>query len=120
MPAQLFCGRTTLHVDAKADAQESLKLLRQFLRLLEPGSAVCCDQVKSLERLFVQVWRFRLNHLDSHDTERPDVDLGAVLFLLHDLGCHPVWCTDHGGTLGALLGKLSAEAEISDLDIAAR
>lgn len=120
VPAQLFCGRTALDVNAEAHTQERLQLLGQLLRLLKSGSAVCCNKVQSLERFFVQVWWLGLDHLDRHDTKGPDVDLRAVLLLLDDFGCHPVWCTDHGGTLRALLGELGAETEISNLDVAAR
>lgn len=120
VPAKLFRGRTALDVDAQAHAQERLQLLGQLLGLLKSGSAVGCDQVESLEGLFVQVWWLGLDHFDCHDAEGPDVDLGAVLLLLDDFGCHPVRRTDHGGTLRALLGELGAETEISDLNVAAR
>ena len=119
VPAKLFRGCTALHVDAQAHTQERLQLLGQLLGLLKPGRAVRCDQVESLEGLFVQVWWLRLDHFDRHNAEGPDIDLRAILLLLDDFGCHPVWRTDHGSTLRALLGELGAETEISNLDVAA-
>lgn len=119
VPAQLLRRRAALDVHAKTHAEESLQLLRQLLRLLQPGRAVRGDQVEGLQGLFVEVGGLGLDHLDGHDAEGPDVDLGAVLLLLDDLGRHPVGRTDHGGALGALLGELGAEAEVCDLDVAA-
>lgn len=119
MPAQLLRRRSTLNVDAQANTQESLELLTQLLRLLQPRRAVRRNQIKRLERLLVQIRRFGLDHFDGHDAERPDVDFGAVFFLLDDFGGHPVGSADHGGAFGALLGEFGAEAEVGDFDVAA-
>lgn len=120
MPAQLLGRGTALDIDAQADAQKALEFLAQLLRLLEPGRAVGGDEVQRLERLLVQVRRLRLNHLNRHDAERPNVDFAAVFLLLDHLGRHPVRCADHGCAFGALFRQLGAEAEIGDFDIAAR
>ena len=113
MADKLICRSPALDIHAQTDAQERLQLLGQLFRLLEAGRAVRSDQVKCLERFFVQVWRFGLDHLDCHDAERPDVDLAAVFFLLDDFGRHPVGCADHGCALVALFSELGAEAKIS-------
>lgn len=115
---QLVGGSTAANVHTKTNAQEGFQLLAQLLRLLQTGGAVGGDQVESLERLLVQIWRLGLDHLDSHDTQRPAVDLGSVLLLLDNLWRHPVGRADHGGTLALRLGQLSAEAKVGDLDVA--
>jgi len=101
-----------LYVDAKADRQEGLELFRELVWLLETRSAIGRNEIQSLERLLIQVRWFRLDHLNGHDTQRPDIDLVAVLFLLDDFRGHPVWSSDHSRTLAALLGKLRTETEV--------
>jgi hypothetical protein len=105
------CG-SRFDVHAQADAKECLEFLGQLLWLLETWGTMSGDQVESLEWLLIEVRWLRFNHFNGHDTERPDVDLAAILFLLDDLRCHPVWCADHGGALVALFGELSAKTEI--------
>lgn len=68
------------------------------------------------ERILVQVWRLTLNHLDGHDTETPNVDLGTVLFARDDLGSHPVRGSDHGRSLCGGLAQLSAKTKVGELD----
>jgi hypothetical protein len=115
---QLVGCSTAADVHAKTNTQEGLELLAQLLGLLQTGCTVGGNQVQGLEGLLVEVWGLGLDHLNSHDTQRPAVDLGSVLLLLDHLGRHPVGCTDHGGTLALRLGQLSTEAEIGDLDVA--
>jgi hypothetical protein len=117
---KLLGSGTGLDVDAQADAQEALKFLAKGFGLLQTWCTVGGDQVQSLQRLLVKVWRLGLDHLDGHDTQRPDVDLAAILFLLDNFRSHPVRSTDHCGTLAALLSQLGAETKVSDLDIASR
>lgn len=117
---QLVGRGTALDVGTETDGEEGLEVLAERLWLLERGRAVGGNQIERLERLFVEVRRLVLDHLDGHDAETPDVDLGAVLFLLDDLGRHPVGRADHGGALVALLGQFGAEAEVGDFDGAAR
>lgn len=112
MIQQLLRRRATLDIHAQTHRQERLELFTQTLGLLEARRAVGGDQIQGLEGLLVEVGRFRLNHFDGHDAERPDVDFRAVLLLLDDLGGHPVGGADHGGALGLGLGELGAEAEI--------
>jgi hypothetical protein len=114
---QLVCRRTALDVDTQTHRQESLELLAQLVGLLEAGRSVGGNQVQRLQGLLVQVGGLRLDHFNSHDTQRPDVDLGAVLLLLDDFGSHPVGRADHGGTLRLGLSELGTEAEISNLDV---
>lgn len=113
MVHELVRRGSALHIHAQTNTQESLELLRQLLRLLQSWRAMRGDEVQRLERLFVEVRRLALDHLDGHDAQRPYVDLRAVLLLLNDFRSHPVGCADHGGSLGALLGEFGAEAEVS-------
>lgn len=120
MPGQFLGGSTTLDIDTETDTEESLELLAQLLRLLQARCTIGGDKVESLQRLFVEVRWLALDHLDGHDTQRPNIDLGTILFLLDDFRRHPVGCTDHGGTFGAIVGQLGTETEIGNLDVAAR
>ena len=101
------------HIHAQTHAQERLKLLAEFLGLLETWGSVRGDEVKRLERFFVQVRWLGLDHLDCHDTEGPDINDGPVFLLFDDFWSHPVWSADHGGTLALGFGELGTEAEIS-------
>ncbi len=107
-------------VDTKADGQEGLEVLAEALWVLQAWSSVGGDQVECLEWLLVKVWRLGLNHLNSHDTQGPNVDLWSILLLLDNLRSHPVRCTDHGGTLGFRLGELGTETEVGNLDMSTR
>jgi len=117
---KLLGSGTRLDINAQADAQEALEFLAKGLGLLQTWCTVGGDQVQSLQRLLVKVWRLRLDHLDGHDTEGPDVDLAAILLLLDDFRGHPVGSSDHGSTLAALLSQLGTETEVGDLDISSR
>ena len=116
---QLVRRGAALDLDAQAHGQERLEFLADLLGLLQPRRSVRSDEVESLERLLVEVWRLRLDHLDGHDAQGPDVDLRAVLLLLDDFGRHPIWRSDHGGALRLGIRELSAEAEISWLGVSA-
>ncbi len=110
---QKLIGRSSaLDIYAQTHAQEALQFPRERIRLLQCWSAVRRDEVEGFERLLVEVWRLVLDHLDGHDAERPDVDLGTILLLLDDLGSHPVRRADHRRTLRLLVRKLGAETEI--------
>lgn len=109
---ELIRRRTALDIHAETHRQESFQLLTELLGFLQPGSTVGGDEVEGLERLLVQVRRLRLDQLNGHDTERPDIDLGAVLLLLDNLGSHPVGRADHGGAFGLGFGQLGAETKI--------
>ena len=110
---QLARVGSTSDVDAETHAQETLELLTQRLWFLQRRRAIGCNQVQRLERFFVQIRRLVFNHLDRHDTERPNIDFGTVFLLLDDLGRHPVGCTHHSCSLRLLIGELGAETEIS-------
>ena len=112
MANKLISRRPTLNIHAKTHAQERLELLGQLLWLLEARGAVGSDEVQGLKGLLVEVGRLRLDHLDGHDAEGPDVDFAAVFLLLDDFGGHPVGGADHGGALVALLGQLGAETKV--------
>lgn len=109
---QLAGARSRLDVHTQADGEEGLELLGELVWLLEAGCTVGGDEIESLERLLVKVWRFRLNHFNRHNTQRPNIYLVAVLLLLNNLGRHPVRCSHHGRTLVARLGQLGAETKI--------
>lgn len=117
---KLLGSGTRLDINAQANAQEALEFLAKGFRLLQTRGTIGSNQVQSLQRLLVKVWRLGLDHLNGHDTQGPDVNLAAILLLLDNFGSHPVRCTNHGGTLAALLGQLGAETKVGDLDIASR
>ena len=100
MLEQLVCCSAALDIDAEADAEEGFELPAEFIRVLEARGAIGGDQEKSFERLLVQIRGFGFDHLDGHDSKRPDVDLGTVFFLFDNLGSHPVGSADHGGAFG--------------------
>jgi hypothetical protein len=117
---ELLGSGTRLDINAQADAQEALEFLAKGLRLLKTWCTVGGDQVQCLQGFLVKVWGLGLDHLDSHDTQGPDIDLAAVLLLLDDFRSHPVGSSNHGGTLAALLSQLGTEAKVGNLDIASR
>lgn len=53
MLQQLVRGSSATNVDAETDRQESLQLLAELLGLLQTGCAICCDEVKCLQRLLI-------------------------------------------------------------------
>lgn len=118
MSEKLVGRSTATDVNAETDTQEGLEFLAQLLGLLQAGGAIGGNKVQRFQGLLVQVRRLGLDHLNSHDTQRPTVNLGTVLLLLDNLGCHPVRGTHHGGTLALGLGKLGTKAKVSDFDVA--
>lgn len=107
----LGCGPHA-DVNRKALTEKDLQLSAQAIRILESGSAVGGNEEERFQRLFVEVWRFRFDHFNGHDAERPHVHFGVVLFLLDHFGGHPVWCADHGSALGFLVGQFGAESKV--------
>ena len=101
-----------LDFHAQTRAEKLLQRQGQLLRVLELRRAVGRDQEERFEGFFVEVGRFRLDQLDGHDAERPDVDFAAVFLLLDDFGRHPIRCADHGGALGFRVGEFGAEAKV--------
>lgn len=120
MLQQLLRTSSTPDIHTKTHAQESLQLLTQPLRLLQPRSPVRRNQPQRLQGLLIQVRRLRFNHFNGHDAQAPHVDFAAVFLLLDDFGGHPVGRADHGGAFGFLLGELGAEAEVGYFDGAGR
>jgi hypothetical protein len=109
-----FVGRGSApNIDAETDRQESLQLLAELLWLLETRCTISSNQVQCLQWFLVEVGWLRLDHFDGHDTQRPNVDLGAILLLLDDFRSHPVRCTDHSGALGLGFSELGTETKIS-------
>lgn len=117
MLKKLKSGGSASDVHTETDRQECLQLLAQFLRFLQAWSTVGSDEIKSLEWFLVEIWWFRLDHFNSHDTQGPDIDLGTILLLLDNLGSHPVRSTHHGSTLRFRLGELGAESKIGCIEL---
>src|SRR2546423_11374666 len=113
MPQELLGARPTLDVDTQADAQESLEFSGELAGVLQPRRAIGGNQEESFERLFVEIGRLRLDHLDRHDAERPYVDFRSVLLLFHHLGGHPIWRADHRGALVLRFRQFGAKAKVS-------
>jgi hypothetical protein len=101
-----------IRVDLEREGQEVAEHWRQGMLFLDRGCSVGCDQPERTQRAFIQVWRLSLNHLDSHDTQRPDVNLSAIFLSRNNLGSHPIRGAYHGGTLVVALVDLSAKSEI--------
>lgn len=101
----------------KTDAQKRLQLLTQLVRILQSRCSVGGNEVESFKWFFVEIWRFRLDHLDGHDTKRPDIDFGTILLLFDDFGRHPVGSANHGGTLRFGLGEFGTEAKVSWVEL---
>lgn len=51
----------------KADRKKVLQLVTQLIGVLERWRPVGSNEIKSLERLLIEVRGFVLDHLDSHD-----------------------------------------------------
>ena len=111
---QQLVGRcATSNVDAETHGQEGLELLAKFLGFLQARRTVRGNEIKCLQRLFVEVGRLRLDHFNRHDTKRPNVDLWAVFLLFDNLRCHPIRRSNHGGSLRFGFGEFGTETEIS-------
>ena len=112
MAQQLARASPALNINTETNAEETLERHPQLFGAAEAWSTICSDQVQRLEWLLVEIGWLGLDHFDCHDAERPDVDFGAVLFLLHDLRGHPVWGADHGRTLGFGFSEFGAESKV--------
>lgn len=112
MGQQLARASPALDINTETDAEEVLERHPKLLGVAEARSTIRGDQVQRLERLLVEVWWLGLDHFNSHDAERPDVDFRAVLLLLHNLRGHPVRGANHGCTLRLGFSELGAESEI--------
>ena len=109
---QLARAGPALDINTETNAEEVLKRHPKLFGVAEARSTIRGDQVQRLQRLLVEVWRLRLDHFDSHDAKRPDVDFRTVLLLLHNLRGHPVWGTHHGRTLGFGFSEFGAESKV--------
>lgn len=116
---QLLRARPTPNIHTETHTQKRLQILTQLLRVLKSWGPIRRNQIQGLKWLLIEVRRLSLNHLNSHDSQRPDIDLGTVFLLLDDFRCHPVGSSDHGCALGFRFGELGAEAEVGDFDVAA-
>ena len=113
VPGENFLsGSAILDVDGQTLAQEDFELPAKLVGILESRSAIGGDEEKGFERLFVEVRRFRLDHLNGHDAEGPHIDFAAVLFLLDDFGGHPIRRANHSSAFRFLVSELSAETKI--------
>lgn len=92
--------------------QEVAEYVREIVFIFNRGCAVRSNEVESPQGRLGQIWRLSLNHLDGHDAQTPDVDLPAVILTGDDLGCHPVWRSDHCITLIVRIINLRTEAKV--------
>lgn len=115
---QIMCAGTLLGIDLECKVQEVFECTRQVVLLLDRGCTVGRDQIERAQRRLGQVWWLALYHLNSHDTQTPDVNFAAVFLACDDLGSHPIRRTNHSRALHVRLVDLSAETEISELDVA--
>jgi hypothetical protein len=109
---QFICSGSAFDIDTKTDAKECLELSAELVWVLQSRRAVGGDQEESFQGFFIQVRWFGFDHLNSHDAERPNIDLGTVFLLFDHFWRHPVGSAHHGCTLRLGLGKLGAETKI--------
>ena len=95
MPQHLVGGGPLLHVHLEAFVEEVLEDGGQLVPLLDLRLPVGGDQVERPQGVLVQIRRFPLDHLDGHDAERPDVNLGSVVLSSDHLWSHPIGCAYH-------------------------
>ncbi len=94
-----------------------METLRQIFGILNLRCPVRRDQEQRSERTLIQVWGLALDHLNGHDTQRPNIDLAAVFLARYDFGRHPVGCANHGCAFSVGLVDLSAESEVGWGDV---
>ena len=64
------------------------------------------------QRILVEVGRFSIDHLNGHNSQRPEINFRAVLFAGDHFGGHPVRSADHCRSLRLLRADLRTETEI--------
>ena len=69
MRQKLLRRSPTANIHAKTHAEKRLEFLAQLLGLLETRRAIGGNEIQSLERLLVEIWRFRLDHFDCHNPQ---------------------------------------------------
>lgn len=74
------------------------------------------DEMQHLHGVQVGVRRVALGELVGKDSQTPDVCLGVVPALLHDLGRHPVGRADERRILLDRRGELPRDAKVGELD----
>lgn len=114
-----------LDVDGQALTQEYLQFPTEPIRVFQHWGSISRNEEKSLQRLLVKIWRFRLDHFNRHNTQRPHVHFGAILLLLDDFGSHPVRSANHGSALRFLIREFGTKAKVGykvgrELDIRSR
>jgi len=71
----LFKKRHKTHINAETSVEKIAKLIRQTFSFLNVRFSILSYQINSFQRRFVEIWRFTVQHLQRHDTQRPDVNL---------------------------------------------
>lgn len=127
------------HLHLEARVEEILEERRQLLSLLDLRFSVRGDEVERSQRVLVEVGRLAckgaksvapkanarpslphpdainkqtFDHFDGHDSQGPDVHLGAVLLAGHYLGRHPVRGSHHRRSFVLLGRDLCAKAKV--------
>jgi len=114
---QIVSTSTLLWVDLEGKVEEVAEDGRQLVLILDLRCSICSNEPQRSQWAFRQVWWFAFDHLNRHDTERPDIDLATILLASDDFWSHPVWSADHGSALHVGFVYLSAEAEIGQFDV---
>lgn len=111
MPQKLLSTRPPLRILGQAlrdKILESTTILGSF----QPRGRLLRNQEEHLHRMRASMRRLRVDHLDSSNTQRPDIRLVVIASLLDYLGRHPEWCTDECIPLRFDVDQLRCDAEI--------
>ncbi len=120
MLKKLNCGSSAPDVDTETNRQECLQLFAQLLRFLQAWRTISGNEIKRFQGFLVEIWGFGLDHFDSHNTKRPNVNLRAVFLLLDNFRSHPIRRSNHRGTFRLGFGELGAETKIGCVLLASR
>ena len=78
-----------LNIHIQTLLEEVMEILGPLVLILERWDALGGDEEESTKGRVLHVRRLSLGHLDQHDAERPDVNLGAIIVTTDKLWCHP-------------------------------
>lgn len=115
MREQFRSGSPLYGIPHEHAIEEVLQPARHLVRVLQLWRRHVPDSAHRLQRRLVEERRLAVDHLDDHDSKRPDVHLRTVRKPRDDLGRHPVRRADQRFALGQFLRNLRAKAEIGQL-----